>query len=142
MCARTPPLTIPLPLARATRKAARTHRARCPPSAATSTVIAHRWVLCPATFNRRGFLDEGDQDTCEDLTRWRHALRCVLDCRASAGHVFRDRLWIHVLVGRRDIVMAWRGTITRLEWVANLMANQIPPAQDGSVVPRPRREGG
>jgi hypothetical protein len=123
---------------RATRTAARTHRARCAPSAATSTVVAHRWVLRPATFNRRGFPDEGDQDSCEDPTRWRHALRCVLDYRARVGCVFRDRLRIHVFVDRRDIVMAWRGTITRLEWVDN----QIPPMWDGSVVPRPQREGG
>jgi hypothetical protein len=73
--------------ARATRTAARTHHARCAPFAATSTVVAHRWVLCPATFNRCGFPDEGDQDSCEDPTRWRHVLRCVLDCRARTGRV-------------------------------------------------------
>jgi hypothetical protein len=91
------------------------------------------------TFNHRGFLDEGHQDNCEDLTRWRHALCYILDCRDSTSCVFRDRLQIHVLVGRWDIVVTWCGTITCLKWVANLMANQIPSARDGSVVPRPRR---
>ena len=33
--------------------------------------------------------------------------------------------------------MAWCGTITRLEWVANLMANQIPLRETGVSCPDP-----
>jgi hypothetical protein len=73
--------------------------------------VAHWWVLRPATFNRCGFPDEGDKDNCEDPTRWRRALSCVVNCRARADRVFRDGLQIHVLVGRRDIIVAWRGVV-------------------------------
>ncbi|CAL4911554.1 unnamed protein product [Urochloa decumbens] len=61
--------------------------------AATTAALSRRWprvfatlprlVLCPATFNRRGFPDEDDEDRCEDPGRWMDALRRVLDRRAA-----------------------------------------------------------
>lgn len=67
--------------------------------AAATVVLSRRWprvfatlprlVLRPATFNRRGFPDEeGDEDRCEDPTRWMRALRCVLDRRAAPVAAF------------------------------------------------------
>ncbi|CAD6268397.1 unnamed protein product [Miscanthus lutarioriparius] len=65
---------------------------------AATVVLSRRWprvfatlprlVLRPATFNRRGFPDEGDEDRCEDQTRWMRALRCVLDRRAAPVAAF------------------------------------------------------
>ncbi|CAN6348893.1 unnamed protein product [Urochloa humidicola] len=61
--------------------------------AAATAALSRRWprvfvtlprlVLHPATFNRRGFPDEGDEDRCEDPGRWMDALRRVLDRRAA-----------------------------------------------------------
>ncbi|CAL4952045.1 unnamed protein product [Urochloa decumbens] len=41
-------------------------------------------------------------------------------------------------IGRRDIAVAWRGTITRLEWVADLTANQRRLSDMGIPCPDPR----
>ncbi|CAN6330569.1 unnamed protein product [Urochloa humidicola] len=61
--------------------------------AAATAALSRRWprvfatlprlVLRPATFNRRGFPDDGDEDRCEDPGRWMDALRRVLDRRAA-----------------------------------------------------------
>ncbi|KAF8707263.1 hypothetical protein HU200_030271 [Digitaria exilis] len=61
--------------------------------AAATAVLSRRWprvfatlprlTLRPATFNRRGFPDEGDDDLCEDPQRWMDGLRRVLDARAA-----------------------------------------------------------
>ncbi|RCV36532.1 hypothetical protein SETIT_7G326200v2 [Setaria italica] len=61
--------------------------------AAVTAALSRRWprvfatlprlVIRPATFNRRGFPDEGDEDRCEDPRRWMDALRRVLDGRAA-----------------------------------------------------------
>ncbi|RLM92390.1 phospholipase A1-Igamma1, chloroplastic-like [Panicum miliaceum] len=40
-------------------------------------------------------------------------------------------------IGRRDIAVAWRGTITRLEWVADLTTNQKPLVEMGVPCPDP-----
>ncbi|TVU36885.1 hypothetical protein EJB05_18838, partial [Eragrostis curvula] len=40
-------------------------------------------------------------------------------------------------IGRRDIAVAWRGTVTKLEWVSDLTALQMPVAELG--VPCPDR---
>ncbi|CAO2184964.1 unnamed protein product [Urochloa humidicola] len=40
-------------------------------------------------------------------------------------------------IGRRDIAVAWRGTITRLEWVADLTANQRRLSDMGIPCPDP-----
>ncbi|OEL25453.1 Phospholipase A1-Igamma1, chloroplastic [Dichanthelium oligosanthes] len=40
-------------------------------------------------------------------------------------------------IGRRDIAVAWRGTITRLEWVADLTANQRRVSDMGVPCPDP-----
>ncbi|CAD6240175.1 unnamed protein product [Miscanthus lutarioriparius] len=40
-------------------------------------------------------------------------------------------------LGRRDIALAWRGTITRLEWVADLTSDQIPLRETGVPCPDP-----
>ncbi|RLN25172.1 phospholipase A1-Igamma1, chloroplastic-like [Panicum miliaceum] len=42
-----------------------------------------------------------------------------------------------VRLGRRDIAVAWRGTITRLEWVADLTTNQKPLVEMGVPCPDP-----
>ncbi|CAL4965727.1 unnamed protein product [Urochloa decumbens] len=41
-------------------------------------------------------------------------------------------------IGRRDIAVAWRGTITRLEWLADLTTNQRPLTDMGIPCPDPR----
>ena len=41
-------------------------------------------------------------------------------------------------LGRRDVAIAWRGTITRLEWVSDLMDYLRPVADEG--IPCPDRE--
>lgn len=41
-------------------------------------------------------------------------------------------------LGRRDIAIAWRGTVTRLEWVSDLMDFLRPVAEEG--IPCPDRE--
>ncbi|TVU09922.1 hypothetical protein EJB05_43421, partial [Eragrostis curvula] len=61
--------------------------------AAATTVLSRRWprvfatlprlVLHPATFNRRDFDDDGDEDYCEDSFRWGDALEAVLANRAA-----------------------------------------------------------
>ncbi|CAO2209612.1 unnamed protein product [Urochloa humidicola] len=40
-------------------------------------------------------------------------------------------------IGRRDIAVAWRGTITRLEWLADLTTNQRPLSDLGIPCPDP-----
>ncbi|CAO2185974.1 unnamed protein product [Urochloa humidicola] len=40
-------------------------------------------------------------------------------------------------IGRRDIAVAWRGTVTRLEWVADLTANQRRLSDMGVPCPDP-----
>ncbi|XBJ25326.1 hypothetical protein VPH35_003009 [Triticum aestivum] len=40
-------------------------------------------------------------------------------------------------LGRRDIAIAWRGTITRLEWVSDLMDYLRPVADEGIPCPDP-----
>jgi len=40
-------------------------------------------------------------------------------------------------LGRRDIAVSWRGTITRLEWVADLTANQTRLSEMGVPCPDP-----
>ncbi|CAO2161363.1 unnamed protein product [Urochloa humidicola] len=40
-------------------------------------------------------------------------------------------------IGRRDIAVAWRGTITRLEWLADLTTNQRPLSDMGIPCPDP-----
>ncbi|CAN6357670.1 unnamed protein product [Urochloa humidicola] len=66
--------------------------------AAATTVLSRRWprvfatlpriLLHPATFNRRDFPDEGDEDYCEDPWRWMDSLRRVLDGRAAPVAAF------------------------------------------------------
>nr|TKW37759.1 hypothetical protein SEVIR_1G069000v2 [Setaria viridis] len=66
--------------------------------AAATTVLSRRWprvfatlprlLLQPATFNRRGFPDEGDEDYCEDAHRWMDALDRVLNGRAAPVAAF------------------------------------------------------
>ncbi|KAL6613788.1 hypothetical protein ACP70R_036058 [Stipagrostis hirtigluma subsp. patula] len=41
-------------------------------------------------------------------------------------------------IGRRDIAVAWRGTVTRLEWVADLTATPRPVSEFGIPCPDPR----
>ncbi|KAJ1695672.1 hypothetical protein LUZ63_012370 [Rhynchospora breviuscula] len=40
-------------------------------------------------------------------------------------------------LGRRDIVVAWRGTVTRLEWIADLMDYLRPVSEEGIPCPDP-----
>jgi pimeloyl-ACP methyl ester carboxylesterase len=40
-------------------------------------------------------------------------------------------------LGRRDIAVEWRGTITHLEWVADLTSDQIPLRETGVPCPDP-----
>lgn len=40
-------------------------------------------------------------------------------------------------IGRRDIAVAWRGTVTRLEWVADLTATPKPVSEFGIPCPDP-----
>jgi hypothetical protein len=40
-------------------------------------------------------------------------------------------------IGRRDVAVAWRGTVTRLEWVADLTAAPRPVADFGIPCPDP-----
>ncbi|KAG2599964.1 F-box protein At1g60400-like [Panicum virgatum] len=79
--------------------------------AAATTALSRRWprvfatlprlLLHPATFNRRGFPDEGCEDYCEDPARWIDALDSVLDSRAApvaalevhARFMFQFREW-------------------------------------------------
>ncbi|TVU33148.1 hypothetical protein EJB05_24934, partial [Eragrostis curvula] len=79
--------------------------------AAATTVLSRRWprvfatlprlLLHPATFNRRGFPDEGDEDFCEDSSRWIDALDSVFDGRAApvaafevhARFIYQHREW-------------------------------------------------
>ncbi|KAF8724267.1 hypothetical protein HU200_021294 [Digitaria exilis] len=79
--------------------------------AAATTALSRRWprvfatlprlLLHPATFNRRGFPDEGCDDFCEDPARWIDALDAVLDGRAApvaaleihARFLFQFRDW-------------------------------------------------
>nr|CAB3476947.1 unnamed protein product [Digitaria exilis] len=79
--------------------------------AAATTALSRRWprvfatlprlLLHPATFNRRGFPDEGCDDFCEDTARWIDALDSVLDGRAApvaalevhARFLFQFRDW-------------------------------------------------
>ncbi|KAJ3676278.1 hypothetical protein LUZ60_003690 [Juncus effusus] len=42
-----------------------------------------------------------------------------------------------VRLGRRDIVVAWRGTVTRLEWIADLMDYLRPVSEEGIPCPDP-----
>ncbi|KAL6641873.1 hypothetical protein ACP70R_020054 [Stipagrostis hirtigluma subsp. patula] len=61
--------------------------------AAATAALSRRWprvfatlprlILRPATFNRRGFPDDGDDDRCEDAGRWMDSLARVLRCRAA-----------------------------------------------------------
>ncbi|KAH7667094.1 Phospholipase A(1) protein [Dioscorea alata] len=44
------------------------------------------------------------------------------------------------LLGRRDIVIAWRGTVTKLEWVADLMSLLCPVSPKGIPCPDPSVE--
>ncbi|KAL6629660.1 hypothetical protein ACP70R_029425 [Stipagrostis hirtigluma subsp. patula] len=66
--------------------------------AAGTTALSRRWprvfatlprlLLHPATFNRRGFDDGGDEDYCEDPWRWMDALAAVLIGRAAPVAAF------------------------------------------------------
>lgn len=67
---------------------------------------------------------------------------------ASDEHVWSQRAnWIGYIaisndaetarLGRRDIVVAWRGTVTRLEWIADLMDYLRPVSEEGIPCPDP-----
>ncbi|KAG2623050.1 hypothetical protein PVAP13_3KG032081 [Panicum virgatum] len=66
--------------------------------AAATTALSRRWprvfatlprlLLRAATFNRRDFPDEGNEDYCEDTMPWMGALRRVLDARAAPVAAF------------------------------------------------------
>ncbi|TVU50916.1 hypothetical protein EJB05_02313, partial [Eragrostis curvula] len=66
--------------------------------AAATAALSRRWprvfatlprlLLRPASFNRRGFPDGGDEDCCEDAARWWRSLSRLLDHRAAPVTAF------------------------------------------------------
>ncbi|CAO2209614.1 unnamed protein product [Urochloa humidicola] len=88
--------------------------------------------------------------TCNDLKLPNFATRRNRNHKSAAGD---DKMWSEsgtfigyvavstdeetARIGRRDIAVAWRGTITRLEWVADLTANQRRLSDMGVPCPDP-----
>jgi hypothetical protein len=64
----------------------------------------------------------------EAKVRRRQAVERVGHLHRVRGRVDRRET---TRIGRRDIAVAWRGTITRLEWVADLTTNQKPLVEMG-----------
>ncbi|KAK1278381.1 hypothetical protein QJS04_geneDACA016884 [Acorus gramineus] len=99
-------------------------------------------------YNRRHFFEElGMSGSGYDVTRYLYATSNL-----SIPNFFKKSRWektwsqganwigyvavsddeTSARIGRRDIVIAWRGTVTRLEWVADLM-DFLRPVSDAGI---------
>ncbi|KAK1291512.1 hypothetical protein QJS10_CPB17g01879 [Acorus calamus] len=104
-------------------------------------------------YNRRHFFEELGMSGCGyDVTRYLYATSNL-----SIPNFFKKSHWektwsqganwigyvavsgdeTSARIGRRDIVIAWRGTVTRLEWVADLMDFLKPVNSKGIQCPDP-----
>lgn len=96
-------------------------------------------------YNRRSLFEKVDKGGCGyEVTKYLYATS-KLDLpkffkkseRDEEGRWSRDSNWIGYVavctdeaevkrIGRRDILIAWRGTVTATEWVDDLMTTQVP----------------
>ncbi|RWW11906.1 hypothetical protein BHE74_00043056 [Ensete ventricosum] len=106
-------------------------------------------------YSRRQFFSSlGMESAGYDVTRYLYATSNVKVPKFFAKSVMGSRTWSEranwigyvsvsndettARLGRRDILIAWRGTVTRLEWIHDFMANMQPVRSAGIPCPDTR----
>ncbi|TQE01027.1 hypothetical protein C1H46_013304 [Malus baccata] len=105
----------------------------------SSRSIAKKWKHLSGEHNWEGLLDPLDIDLCRYIIHYGEMAQATYDAfnteKTSKESWFKESNWMAFVavatdegkaaLGRRDIVIAWRGTVQSLEWVNDLQFNLV-----------------